>query len=433
MAAAKKAAIYLRVPTGEQNVEDQRRDLEAAAAQRGWVIIATYADDGISGAKGRDKRPGLDAMLRDASQGRFDVVTCWAVDRIGRSLPDLVGTLQELHRAKVDLFLHQQAFDTTTPAGRAMFAMMNVLAEFQRSMSQARIKAGLARARTNPRKGAKASGRPKVADTIEGEIRSLLQAGTGIMKTARMVGVGTGTVQRIKAELRPKWTVNSLRPPTLADGPFPASDFNHAVAADVTAHLLSKTTPYFDDIARRYPTFPLQAELNRLCRAFNHEVLSALANTLRFSARGSVKRGRRRPSISAHSTPQGDSQVRVCAASTKQFDAAVRKNPILSLRNELDRLCRTLPPEALSALGDALRETVKGFVEPGTDTLEGLGGPSAHIRIAVQTRRNRGNLRSSRSRLAQPYIWRLMILSRLICPSTCPLLQARVTAARTAS
>ena len=146
-----------------------------------------------------------------------------------------------------------------------------------------------------------------------------------------------------------------------------------------------------------------------------------------------MKRGRRRPSISAHSTPQGDSQVRVCAASTKQFDAAVRKNPILSLRNELDRLCRTLPPEALSALGDALRETVKGFVEPGTDTLEGLGGPSAHIRIAVQTRRNRGNLRSSRSRLAQPYIWRLMILSRLICPSTCPLLQARVTAARTAS
>ena len=92
------------------------------------------------------------------------------------------------------------------------------------------------------------------------------------MKTARMVGVGTGTVQRIKAELRPKWTVNSLRPPTLADGPFPASDFNHAVAADVTAHLPSKTTPYFDDIARRYPTFPLQAELNRLCRPFNHEV-----------------------------------------------------------------------------------------------------------------------------------------------------------------
>ena len=167
MAAAKKAAIYRRVSTGEQNVEDQRRDLEAAAAQRGWVIMATYADDGISGARGRDKRPGLDAMLRDASQGRFDVVMCWAVDRIGRSLPDLVGTLQELHRAKVDLFLHQQAFDTTTPAGRAMFGMMNVLAEFQWSMSQARIKAGLVRARTNPRKGAKAIGRPKVADTIE--------------------------------------------------------------------------------------------------------------------------------------------------------------------------------------------------------------------------------------------------------------------------
>lgn len=390
MAAAKRAAIYLRVSVGEQTSEDQRRDLETAAAQRGWVIIATYADEGISGAKGRDKRPGFDTMLRDAKQSRFDVVMCWAVDRIGRSLPDLVGTLQELHRAKVDLFLHQQAFDTTTAAGRAMFGMMNVLAEFQRSISQARIKAGLIRARTNPRKGAKAIGRPKVADAIEEEIRSLLQAGTGIVRAARTVGVGTGTVQRIKAELRPKWTVNSLQPPTLADGPFPVSDFNNAIAADVTAHLPSKTTPYFDDIARRHPTFPLQAELDRLCRAFNQEVLSAFANTLRFSAKGSVKRGRRKSSISAPSAPQGDSQVRVCAASTKHFDAIVRKNPILPLRNELDRLCHTLPPEALSALGDALRETVKSFVKPGVNMLEGLGGPSAHIRIAVQTRRNRG-------------------------------------------
>ena len=390
MAKAKRAAIYLRVFTGEQNVEDQRRDLEAAAAQRGWTIIGTYADKGISGSKRWDERASLDALLKDATRGSFDVVMCWAVDRIGRSLPDLLGTLQELHGAKVDLFLHQQAIDTTTPAGHALFGMAGVFAELERSMAQARIKAGLARARTNPRKGAKAIGRPKVANTKEEEIRSLLQAGTGVVKAARMVGVGTGTVQRIKAELRPKWTLNSLRPPTLADGPFPVSDFNNAVAADITAHLRSRTTPYFDDIARRYPTFPLQAELNHLCRAFNHEVLSALANTLRFSARGSVKRGRRKSPISAHSAPQGDSQVRVCAAPTKHFDTAVRKNPILPLRNELDRLCHTLPPEAVSALGDALRETVRAFVKRGIDTLEGLGGPSAHIRVAVQTRRNRG-------------------------------------------
>jgi len=197
VAKALRAAIYLRVSTGEQTVENQRRDLEAAATQRGWTITATYADEGISGAKGRDKRPGLDAMLKDATRGKFDVVMCWAVDRMGRSLPDLVGTLQELHGAKVDLFLHQQAIDTTTPAGRAMFGMMGVFAEFERSMIQARVKAGLERAKASPRKGAKAIGRPKVADSTEAAIRAQLAAGMGKVKAARLLGVGVGTVQRV--------------------------------------------------------------------------------------------------------------------------------------------------------------------------------------------------------------------------------------------
>lgn len=198
MAKAKRAAIYLRVSTGEQTVENQRRDLEAAAAARGWQIVATFADEGISGSKGRDKRPGLDRMLKDATRGKFDVVMSWAVDRMGRSLPDLVGTLQELHGAKVDLFLHQQAIDTTTPAGKAMFGMMGVFAEFERSMIQARIKAGLERAKTSPRKGAKAIGRPKVADGTEAAIRAHLAAGTGIVKAAKLIGVGVSTVQRVK-------------------------------------------------------------------------------------------------------------------------------------------------------------------------------------------------------------------------------------------
>ncbi len=199
-AKALRAAIYLRVSTGEQTVENQRRDLEAAAAQRGWTITATYADEGISGAKGRDKRPGLDTMLKDAMRGKFDVVMCWAVDRMGRSLADLVGTLQELHGAKVDLFLHQQAIDTTTPAGRAMFGMMGVFAEFERSMIQARIKAGLERAKASPRKGAKAIGRPKVTGSTEAAIRAQLAAGVGIGKVARTLGVGVSTVQRVRQE-----------------------------------------------------------------------------------------------------------------------------------------------------------------------------------------------------------------------------------------
>jgi DNA invertase Pin-like site-specific DNA recombinase len=194
---AKRAALYLRVSTGEQTIENQRQALEAAALHRGWIVTATYADEGISGAKGRDKRPALDGILKDAMRGKFDIVMSWSVDRMGRSLSDLISTLQELHSAKVDLFLHQQAIDTTTPAGRAMFAMMGVFAEFEREMIRSRVHAGLDRARAN----GVTLGRPKVGGTIEADIRERLATGTGMLKVARQVGVGTGTVQRIRAAM----------------------------------------------------------------------------------------------------------------------------------------------------------------------------------------------------------------------------------------
>lgn len=194
MAKTMRAAIYLRVSTEGQTVENQRLDLEAAAAQRGWDIVATFDDAGISGAKGRDMRPGLDLMLKEATRGKFDVVMAWAVDRIGRSLPDLLDTLQELRAAKVGLFLQQQALDTTTPAGTAMFSMLGVFAEFERSMIQARVHAGLARAKAA---GVKL-GRPKVLPKVEAAIREQLEAGVGMLKAAKALGVGTATVQRVK-------------------------------------------------------------------------------------------------------------------------------------------------------------------------------------------------------------------------------------------
>ena len=194
MAKAVRAAVYLRVSTGEQTTENQRRELEAAAAVRGWEVVATYADEGVSGAKGRDKRPGLDRMLKDAVRRRWDVVMVWAVDRLGRSLPDLLATMQELHGAKVDLFLHQQGIDTTTPGGRAMFGMLGVFAEFERAMIQGRVNAGLARAKA----AGVVLGRPKVAGAIEAAIEARLATGEGILKVARTLGVGTSTVQRVK-------------------------------------------------------------------------------------------------------------------------------------------------------------------------------------------------------------------------------------------
>ena len=198
MAKLLRAALYLRVSTTGQTVDNQRRELEAAAAHRGWTIVAEYADAGVSGAKGRDQRPGLDAVLKDAVRGKFDVVMSWAVDRMGRSLVDLLGTLQELHSARVDLFLHQQAIDTTTPAGRALFQMLGVFAEFERSMIQSRILSGLARAKASPRPGAKAAGRPRVGADVEASVMARLASGEGIVKVAKALGVGVSTVQRLK-------------------------------------------------------------------------------------------------------------------------------------------------------------------------------------------------------------------------------------------
>jgi DNA invertase Pin-like site-specific DNA recombinase len=142
----KRVAIYLRVSTSKQETSNQRRELEAVAARSGWEIVKVYEDAGISGAKGRDKRPGLDAMMKAVNTREFDMVAAWSVDRLGRSLTDLLGILQGLHDKGVDLFLHQQGLDTSTAAGKAMFQMLGVFAEFERGIIRERVNAGLARA-----------------------------------------------------------------------------------------------------------------------------------------------------------------------------------------------------------------------------------------------------------------------------------------------
>ncbi len=192
----KRAAIYLRVSTTGQNTENQRRELEAVAAQRGWSIVEVYEDAGISGAKGRDKRPAFDRMLKDATRGRFDILAAWSVDRLGRSLQDLIAALSDLHAAGRDLYLHQQAIDTSTPSGRAMFQMLGVFAEFERGMIRERVNAGLARAKA---KGVRL-GRRRVSGDVETRIRQLHADGMGILKIGREVGVGTSVVQRVIGE-----------------------------------------------------------------------------------------------------------------------------------------------------------------------------------------------------------------------------------------
>lgn len=155
--------------------------------------LTKFVDQGISGAKGRDKRPQFDALLRGVARREFDLVAAWSVDRLGRSLQDLVGFLGDLQAKRVDLYLQQQALDTTTPAGRMLFQMLGVFAEFERSLIQARVNAGLSRARA---KGVRL-GRPRTSGRVEERIRELASQGIGKQKTARTLGIGVSVVQRV--------------------------------------------------------------------------------------------------------------------------------------------------------------------------------------------------------------------------------------------
>lgn len=192
----KRIAIYTRVSTsdGKQTTENQLRDLHMMAERMGWTVVAHFTDEGISGARGREKRPGLDALLKGITRREFDMVAAWSVCRLGRSLQHLVSLLGDLDARGVDLYLHVQALDTSTPSGKAMFQMLGVFAEFERAMISERVKAGLAR---SARKG----GRPRLdADKAE-QIRRSLARGTSINATAKKLCVGVGTVHRMKQQM----------------------------------------------------------------------------------------------------------------------------------------------------------------------------------------------------------------------------------------
>jgi DNA invertase Pin-like site-specific DNA recombinase len=189
----KRVGIYLRVSTNGQTTENQERELEAVAKRSGWQVVGLYEDAGISGAKGRDKRPAFDRMLKDATGRKIDMIASWSVDRLGRSMQHLVGLLMELQALKCDLYLHQQAIDTTTPSGRAMFQMCGVFAEFEREMIRERVNAGLAVAKE---KGVRLGRRP-VKPEVEARIRALHADGMGMLKIGRTIGIGTSVVQRV--------------------------------------------------------------------------------------------------------------------------------------------------------------------------------------------------------------------------------------------
>lgn len=190
----KRIALYTRVSTDQQTTENQRLELLAVAERNGWEVVAEFTDQGISGAKGRDQRPGYDALMKAVARREIDMVATWAVDRLGRSLQHLVGFLHEINAKGVDLYLHQQALDTSTPSGRAMFGMLSVFADFEREMIRSRIMAGL-------RRSTKKAGRKPLDPEKVARIERALAKGGSINETARKLKVGVGTVHRIKTRM----------------------------------------------------------------------------------------------------------------------------------------------------------------------------------------------------------------------------------------
>lgn len=188
-----KVAIYVRVSTQHQSVDMQLADLQAVAGKSGWEVVKIYRDEGISGSLPSEQRPALTELMKDVVRKKFDLVAIWSIDRLARSTLDLMKTMQALQAKKVDLYAHKQAIDTSTPAGRMMWQLLGVFAEFEREMIRERVSAGLRKARN---RGVKL-GRPRIGADQVSKILALRAQGMGMLKIGKTLGVGTSQVQRL--------------------------------------------------------------------------------------------------------------------------------------------------------------------------------------------------------------------------------------------
>lgn len=191
--AAQRAAIYVRVSTAEQETDLQENELREYADNRGWSCVV-YRDKAQSGVK--KDRPALVALMADLRRRKIDVVVVWALDRLARSLKQLLSIAEECRLLGVDLVSLKQNVDTTLPAGRLTFQVLGAVAEFEREMLRERVKAGMAQAR----RSGKNVGRPARKKLHAAEIQkmqSLRSQGTSIRRLAR----DFGTTQWMTAKL----------------------------------------------------------------------------------------------------------------------------------------------------------------------------------------------------------------------------------------
>ena len=185
----KRVAIYARVSTEKQTCENQLTELRSLAERMGYIIVQEFIDEGISGVKA--SRPALDLMMKMATQRKFDMVMCWSIDRLGRSLQNLIELLNQLESVRIDLFFHQQAIDTSTPMGKMMFSILGALGAYERELIRERVIAGLITAKS---KGIKLGRPTKMNDGMRSAIKLLREKGMGIKQIAKELQVGIGTV-----------------------------------------------------------------------------------------------------------------------------------------------------------------------------------------------------------------------------------------------
>lgn len=190
-----RVAIYGRVSTTEQTSDNQISFLQEIVNRNGWELVQTYVDEGISGTKGRDKRPEFDRLCKDMIRRKFNRILVWDISRLGRSLQHLVEFLNDVQSVNCNLYIHQSGLDTSTPSGRMMFQMVGVFSEFERSIISERVKLGLDRVR----KSGVTLGRPiTVTQDVKNKVVSLLDQGISYSKIQREVNVSKTTISRIK-------------------------------------------------------------------------------------------------------------------------------------------------------------------------------------------------------------------------------------------
>ena len=189
-----RCAIYTRASTTNQTVENQFLSLREYAKNKGYTIVKEYADEGISGAKGRTERPQFDALIKDATKKDFDIVLAWSVCILGRSLSDLVSFLMEMQSVGCNIYIHQSGLDSSTPQGKLQFGLLGCFAEFERSMIRERVLAGQER---YVRNGGK-MGRPSnLTEGLINSIKFMRTQGMGIRKISRELGVGVSTIYKV--------------------------------------------------------------------------------------------------------------------------------------------------------------------------------------------------------------------------------------------